>query len=330
VPWDEQRRRLTSNSLPPTTLNANLTTESLDKNSSPQPLDSETATEIPISGWSDTRSTNVQTLKLTTTFSQIDNELDNSKLAYQDLETFSTLCCLNSLVVTNTAESVTGIPSVLQPPESGVDGSHDVTEISGIVLYLAKSSAPPIASLHITPTSDWVFESSHAHAPAPYLNEGTSQEMQYGESAAKAKNVGNSIARDPKLSRDCVRYSQGLMSSQTVQERPEASNIGSIRPTPITISSPPYPTSAESITTATGREPNIDNTRVSRPVPTHTLVLVFGYISGLSLLFGMIFFAHRFCIKRAFSPRRETDSKKAVCVATVSENPEVSRFSAYS
>ncbi|CAG8414640.1 unnamed protein product [Penicillium salamii] len=334
VPWEEERRHLTSNIPPSTTLNASPTAQRLDKNSSLPPLYSETATETFISNWSDTRSTNMETVEPTTTYLKVDNELGRSELVYQDSQNFSTPCCLNSLVATDTAEPGTGIQSMLQPTEFGINDSHDATGSSGVVSYSAETSALPLASLQITPTLDWVFESSNAHAPVVYPYQGTSQEMQYGGSQAKAKKVGNYMGGNPKLLSDWVRYSQGLMSSQTVQERPEASDIGFIRPTSITINSSLHPTSAESITTTARKEPTMDNTRVSRAVPTHILGLVFGCISGLSLVFGIVFFAHRVCVKRAFSPRRETDSKKAACVAakhlSVSENMEISRFSAYS
>ena len=341
MPWGEKERHLTSNILPSTTLNPSPTAQRPDKISSLLPLQSETATNTFVFDWSDTRSTTIETIKVTPNYAEADDELSISKLVYQDSQKFSTPCCLNALVVTDNVEPKIGIQSTLEPTGFGIDDGHDVTGSSGVVLYSAMSYKLPIASLLITSTSEWVFGSSYAHSPVAYSSQGTSQEMQSEESQAKAKKIGSYMTGNPKLSSEFVRYSHGHMSSQTVQEKPEASDMGFSKPTPIIINSFLHPTNTEPITTTTRgsipEEPTMDNTRASRAVPTHIFGLVFGCISGVSVVFAIIFFSHRFCFKRAFRCRRDTDSTplpKADCVAArhlhVSKNMEVSRFSAYS
>ncbi|CAG8055002.1 unnamed protein product, partial [Penicillium nalgiovense] len=224
VLWGEEWRHLTSNILPSTALPFGPTDQRLDKVSSLPSPHSETATNGFVSDWSDTGST--ETIKPTTTYAEADNELGSSGLVYQDSQKFSGTCCLNSLVVTDTVESKIGIQSMLQPTGLGIDDSHDATEGSGVVLYPDKSYNLPVASLLITPTSNWVSESTYAHAPSAYSSQATSQGMQAGEPQAKAKNVGIHVTRNPNISSNCVRLSHELMCSQTVQERPEASDGG--------------------------------------------------------------------------------------------------------
>ncbi|CRL31194.1 unnamed protein product [Penicillium camemberti] len=318
VLWGEEWRHLTSNILPSTALPFGPTDQRLDKVSSLPSPHSETATNGFVSDWSDTGST--ETIKPTTTYAEADNELGSSGLVYQDSQKFSGTCCLNSLVVTDTVESKIGIQSMLQPTGLGIDDSHDATEGSGVVLYPDKSYNLPVASLLITPTSNWVSESTYAHAPSAYSSQATSQGMQAGEPQAKAKNVGIHVTRNPNISSNCVRLSHELMCSQTVQERPEASDGGLSKPPPVTITSFTHPKSTGPDTTTETdsivEKPTMDKTRASRTAPAHVLGLVLG------------------CV---FGPRRNTDSTplpKADSASAkylrVSESMEVSRFSAYS
>lgn len=339
MPWGEEWRHLTSNFLPSTALPFGPTDQRPDKVSSLPSPHSETATNSFVSDWSDTGSTEM--IKPTTTYAEADNELGSSGLVYRVSQKFSGTCCLNSLVVTDTVESKIGIQSMLQPTGLGIDDNHDATEGSGVVLYPDKSYNLPVASLLITPTSNWVSESTYAHAPSVYSSEATSQGKQAGEPQAKAKNVGIYVTRNPNISSNCVRLSHGLMCSQTVQERPEASDDGLKKAPPITITSFPHPKSTEpDTTTATDsvvEKPTMDKTRASRTAPAHVLGLVLGCIFGVSFVFVVIFFSHRFCFRRALRPRRNTDSSplpKADSASAkdlrVSESMEVSRFSAYS
>ncbi|CAG7932660.1 unnamed protein product [Penicillium olsonii] len=339
VPWGEEWRHPRSNILPSTALRLGPTDQRLDKVSSLSSPHSETATNSFISDWSDTGST--ETIKPTTTYAEADNELGSSGLLYQDMQKFSGTCCLHSLVVTDTVESKIGIQSMLQPTGLRIDDSHDATEGSGVVLYPDKSYNLPVASLLITPTSNWVSESNYAHAPSAYSSQATSQGMQAGEPQAKAKNVGIYVTRNPNISSNCVGLSHGLMCSQTVQERPEARDGGLSKPPLFTITSFPQPKITEPDTTtatdSTVETPTMDKTRASRTAPAHVLGLVLGCIVGVSLVFVVIFFSHRFCFRRALRLRRNTDATplpKADSASAkylrVSESMEVSRFSAYS
>ncbi|CAG7966749.1 unnamed protein product [Penicillium salamii] len=339
VPGGEEWRHLTSNILPSAALPFGLTDQRLDKVSSLPSPRSETATNSFVSDWSHTGST--ETIKPTTAYAEADNELGSSGPVYQDSQNFSGTFCLNSLVVTNTMESKIGIQSMLQPTGLEFDDIHDSTEGSGVVFYPDKSYNLPVASLLITPTSNWVSESTYAHAPSAYSSQATSQGIQAGEPQAKAKNFGIYVTRNPNISSNCVRLSHGPMCSQTVQERPEASDGGLRKPPPITITSFPHPKSMEPDTTTTTdsivEKPTMDKTQASRTAPAHVLGLVLGCIFGVSLVFAVIFFSHRFCFRRALRPRRNTDSTPLPKVDStsakylrVSESMEVSRFSAYS
>jgi hypothetical protein len=213
----EEWRHLTSNILPSTALRFGPIDHRLDKVSSLPLPHSETATHSFLSDWSDTGST--ETIKPTTTYAKADNELDSSGLVYQDSQKLSGTCCLHSLVVTDTVESKIGIQSKLQPTGLGVEDIHDATEGSGVVLYPEKSYNLSVASLLITPTSNWVSESNYVHAPSAYSNQATSQGMQAGEPQAKAKNNAIYVTRNPNISSNCVGSSHGLMCSQKFKNK---------------------------------------------------------------------------------------------------------------
>ncbi|CAG7935654.1 unnamed protein product [Penicillium salamii] len=338
----EEWRHPTSNILPSTALASGPTEQRLDKSSSLPSHYSETATNSFVSDWSDTGNTDTETIKPTTTYAEAGNELGNSGLVCPDSKKSSGPSCLSSLVVTDTAGPKIGIQSMLQPTGPGIDDSPNATGGSEAVSYPVKSYNMPIASLLITPTSNWVFESTYAHTPVDCSSQSTSQETQAGESQSKTKNVGIYVTGNPNISSECVKLSHGDMCNQTTQERPEASDIGFSKPVPIIMTPFPHQKSTEP-DTSTARDSMPENltmgkNRASRTSPTHVLGLVLGCILGVALIFVLIFYSHRFCFKRAFRSRRNTDSPpplpKVDCATTkyprVSERMEVSRFSAYS
>lgn len=331
---------LTSNILQSTTLSLSQTAQNLDWSSPLQLHLSGPATDTLILDWSDTSCTT----KPTPGHVEINDGLGSNELVIHSLQNPHASLSLNSLVKTDITHSAISGQTILDSTELTIDFSHDPTGRSDFTLYFPSgpttSYLPHPAILLIPSPSNWVPQSFPAQTSVDY-SEDTPQEIQDEASQSRPKNIGSYMTGTLKLTSDSVKSFRGFQSSQTMKEGPESSNLDFFKPNPTTINPITDPTSKEpttmTATKSTTEELTMGNTGASRALSSHTVGLILGTVSGGSLLVVAIFCLHRFCFKRARKSRKSTGliiHPKVDCAAAknphVSENMEVSRFSAYS
>lgn len=330
---------LTSNILQSTTLSLSQTAQNLDWSSPLQPLLSGPATDTLILDWSDTSGIT----KPTPGHVEINAGLGSNELVIHSLQNPHVSLSLNSLVKTDIIHSAISGQTILDSTELTIDFSHDPTGSSDFTLYFPSgptTSYLPHPTILLVPSpSNWVPQSSPAQTSVDYSED--TQEIQDEASQSRPKNIGSYMTGTLKLTSNSVKSFRGFQSSQTMKEGPESSNLDFFKPNPTTISPLTDPTNKEpttmTATKSTTEELTMGNTGASRALSSHTLGLILGTVSGGSLLVVTIFCLHRFCFKRARKSRKSmvlVTNPKADCAAAknphVSENMEVSRFSAYS